>query len=270
MAEALREAGHAVHVTVREDVARSFVEAEAEREERAADRAERFSARADRVAGVSTAAFAEACRIGSAILFGQPVLVGHYSEGRHRRDLVRIGASQLQGIDEGNRAERWAGRADAAARYEQHRKGPARTLRRLKELEASLRGLEKLLAGESAFGSSRDITKPENVAELTRRHAETVDEINHWREIITEAEADGFKLWSRADFTKGDYARSRGRWYEALRVNGASVTVPGGPDIQPVINRSTRAYSWDDRLPYDAITGRMSAEDMAARLAAKG
>ncbi|WP_331745483.1 DUF3560 domain-containing protein [Streptomyces virginiae] len=269
LAEALREAGHAVHITVREDVARTFGEAEADREQRADDRAERFSARADRAAGASKAAHAEARRIGSAIPFGQPVLVGHHSEKRHRAALDRIDSNMRKGIDEGNRAEHWAGRADAAAHYEQHRKDPARTLRRLKELEATLRGLEKLLAGESAFGASWDITKPENVAELTRRHGETADEITHWREVIAKAEADGFKLWSRADFTKGDYARSRGRWYEVLRVNGASVTVPGGPDIQPVIDRNTRAYSWDDRISYDEITGRMSAEDMAARLAAK-
>ncbi|MDX2290928.1 MULTISPECIES: DUF3560 domain-containing protein [Streptomyces] len=88
-----------------------------------------------------------------------------------------------------------------------------------------------------------------------------------WRKIIAQAEADKVKLWSRADFTKGDYARSRGRWYEVLRVNAVSLTVPGGPDIQPVINQQTR--SWDDRIPYDAITGRMSAEDMTARLTAK-
>lgn len=269
VAEALREAGHAVHVTVREDVARSFGEAEAEREERAADRAERFSDRADRAAGASTAAFAEARRIGSAIPFGQPVLVGHHSEKRHRAALDRIDSNMRKGFDEGNRAEHWAGRAEAAAHYEQHRKDPARTLRRLKQLEATLRGLEKLLAGESAFGTDWDITKPENVAELTRRHTETAGEITHWREVIAKAEADGVKLWSRADFTKGDYARSRGRWYEVLRVNRASVTVPGGPDIQPVIDRNTRAYSWDDRIPYDAVTGRMSAEDMAARLAGK-
>ncbi|THA53267.1 DUF3560 domain-containing protein [Streptomyces sp. A1136] len=269
LAEALREAGHAVHVTVREDIARTFGEAEAEREERAADRAARFSDRADRAADASKAALAEARRIGSAIPFGQPILVGHHSEKRHRRDLDRIDSNMRKGIDEGNRADHWAGRADAAAHYEQHRKDPGRTLRRLKELEATLRGLEKLLAGEPAFGSSWDISKPENVAELTRRHAETADEMAHWREIIAKAEADGVKLWSRADFVKGDYARSRGRWYEVLRVNGSSLTVPGGPDIQPVIDRNTRAYSWDDRIPYDDIKGRMSAEDMAARLAAK-
>ncbi|MFI8515294.1 DUF3560 domain-containing protein [Streptomyces sp. NPDC085460] len=266
VSEALQESGHAVHITVREDIARSFGEAEADREGRAAERAERFGEYADRAAGSSEAAFAEARRIGSAIPLGQPILVGHHSERRHRRDLARIDAKQHKGIEQGNRAEHYAGRAEASANYERHRKDPARTLRRLKELEATLRGLEKLLAGESAFGSSWDISKPENVAELTRRHTETADEIAHWREIIAQAEADGVKLWSRAQFTKGDYARARGHWYEVLRVNATSLTVPGGPDIQPVINQETRAYSWNDRIPYDAITGRLSAEDMAVRL----
>ncbi len=115
------------------------------------------------------------------------------------------------------------------------------------------------------IGSAWDLTGPQSVAELTRRHAE----ITRWRTVIAKAEADGVKLWSAADFTRGDYARSRGGWHEVLRVNQASLTVPGGPDIQPVINRTTRAYSWDDRIPCDAITGRMSSLDTAARLAAK-
>ncbi|MGY3341144.1 hypothetical protein ACVW0K_007337 [Streptomyces filamentosus] len=269
VSKALQEAGHAVHITVREDIARSFGEAEAEREERAADRAERFEDRASRAAAASGAAFAKAREIGSGIPMGQPILIGHHSERRHRRDLARIDANQRKGIEQGNRAEHYAGRADAAANYERHRKDPARTLRRLKELGATLRGLEKLLAGESAFGSSWDISKPENVAELTRRHTETADEIAHWRKVVEQAEADGVKLWSRADFTKGDYVRSRGRWYEVLRVNAVSLTVPGGPDIQPVVSQESRAYSWDDRIPYDDVTGRMSAADMAARLAAR-
>ncbi|MFC9260824.1 DUF3560 domain-containing protein [Streptomyces hydrogenans] len=269
LSKALEEAGHTVHITVRDDIARSFAEAEADREERAADRAERFEDRASRAAGASSAAFARARQIGSGIPMGQPILVGHHSEGRHRRDIARIDSNMRKGFEQSGRAERYAERAEAAASYERHRKDPARTLRRLKELEATLRGLEKLLAGESAFGTSWDISKPENVAELTRRHTETADEIAHWRQIIEQAEADGIKLWTRADFTKGDYARARGHWYEVLRVNGASLTVPGGPDIQPVINQNTRAYSWNDRITYDDVTGRMSAEDMAARLAAK-
>ncbi|GGR41473.1 DUF3560 domain-containing protein [Streptomyces roseolus] len=250
---------------MRNDIAHGFDEAEADREARA----ERFGERADRAAGASKAAFAQARRIGSAIPFGQPVLVGHHSERRHRRDLARIDSSMRKGVEQDKRAEHYTHRAAAAASYEQHRKDPARTLRRLKELQATLRGLEKLLAGEPAFGSSWDITKPENVAELTRRHTGTAEEITHWRAVIAKAEADGVKLWSAADFTQGDYARSRGRWYEVLRVNRASLTVFGGPDIQPVIDRSTRTYSWDDRIPYDEITGRMSAQDMTARLAAR-
>ncbi|MFD9007759.1 DUF3560 domain-containing protein [Streptomyces sp. NPDC059552] len=79
-----------MHITVREDIARSFGEAETDREQRAAGRADRFSDRADRAADASEAALAEARRIGSAILFGQPILVGHHSEKRHRAALDRI------------------------------------------------------------------------------------------------------------------------------------------------------------------------------------
>lgn len=64
------------------------------------------------------------------------------------------------GVEQDKRAEHCTHRASAAASCEQHRKNPARTLRRLKELQASLLGLEMLLAGEPAFGSSWDTRLP--------------------------------------------------------------------------------------------------------------
>src|ERR1700733_8393719 len=51
-------------------------------------------------------------RIADGIPFGQPILVGHHSEGRHRRDLARIESGMRAAIELGDKAETQARTAD--------------------------------------------------------------------------------------------------------------------------------------------------------------
>lgn len=46
----------------------------------------------------AAAAFAKADAVASGIPFGQPILVGHHSEARHRRDVARIDAGMNAGV----------------------------------------------------------------------------------------------------------------------------------------------------------------------------
>ncbi|WP_030660324.1 hypothetical protein [Streptomyces rimosus] len=79
----------------------------------------------------------------------------------------------------------------------------------------------------------------------------------------------GRRLWSRVDFQRGDFAKYRGTWYEVLRVNNASVTIPhlhlhvsGG-----VVRTGDVRPGWTWTAPYDGLAGRMSAEEMQQRQA---
>ncbi|MGI5255672.1 DUF3560 domain-containing protein [Actinacidiphila glaucinigra] len=268
-AQALRAAGWTVVVEINEDDRRSFAEAEQERYERADARAEGLTEAAGRAAAASDAAYAGVRRIADGIPFGQPILVGHHSEGRARRDVKRMDDGMRKSVEQGDRAKELGRRAVSAEHYAAHRRNPAVTLRRIKELEADQRRNERWRAGESAGGFTRDIGNPDVMAELERRRDEIAERLQYWRDVIAKAEADGFKVWGPSDFTKGDFARIRGRWYEVLRVNKVSVTVPGGPDIQPVISLETHAYKGMRRTaPYDEVTARLSAEEMRAKLAA--
>lgn len=264
-AEALRAAGFEVEIVINEDDRRSFAEAEADREQRSEDRAERYEERADRAQTGSDALRAQAKQRRDSIPLGQLMMPDHHSYNRDRNFRERTHRIEGKAIAEGERAEYLAGRADSAASYRQHRTNPGTTLRRIAKLEADLRRVHKWQDGESAGGFTVALT-PDKVAELNRREEEIGEELTYWRTIIAQAEADGFKVWGKAHFTKGDFARSRGSWYEVLRVNAKSLTVPGGPDIKKVITAENREFSWDDRLPYDAVSGRKSAEEMRAAL----
>lgn len=83
-------------------------------EQKKADRIERLRSRAQSRAADGHAAIGAARAIGSRIPFGQPILAGHHSERRHRRDVDRIDAKYRRGFEALNEAKDLARRADAA------------------------------------------------------------------------------------------------------------------------------------------------------------
>lgn len=259
-AAALRTAGWTVVVDIDEDARRSFADAEQERYDRAEERADRFSGYADNAAARSGGRYKAAMDGIRGIEPGQPILVGHHSERGHRRALERHDNNMRASIEEQSKAEHWSGRAQASEHYEAFRKNPGRTLRRVAKLEADLRRVQRHLA-DAADGSAW-------AAEQNRRHEELTEEIAYWRRAIAEAEAQGFKVWGKADFKKGDFCRYEGRWYEVLRVNAKSLTIP---HIHNGIGRQVvrkgdggRTADWTWTAPYDGVTARRSAEEMAA------
>ncbi|MDJ0380837.1 DUF3560 domain-containing protein [Streptomyces sp. G-G2] len=261
LAQRLRGAGFEVTLTIDNADRRSFSEAEEEREEKAEGRAERFGGYADTAARTSEAAWKSSHEISERFAFGQPTLVGHHSEGRARRDHARMDNAMRKSISERDRAQHWANREEAAANYERFRKDPGRTLRRLDKLRADLRAVEKWQRGESAKGFSRSPADPE----LEIEHQELTEEIEHWEAVIKDAEARGFKVWSKADFKRGDFVLYRGTWYEVLRVNPKSVTIPhihNGTGKRIVRATGNQHDDWTWTAPYDDVSGRKSADEM--------
>ncbi|MFF3015877.1 DUF3560 domain-containing protein [Streptomyces sp. NPDC057939] len=261
LAQRLRDAGLDTTLTVDNTDRRTFAEAEQDREDRAEARADRFAGYADNAARNSQAAWKSAHEISGRFEFGQPILRGHHSEPRALRDRARMDTSMRKSISEGDRAQHWADRQKAAANYEQFRTNPGRTLRRLDKLRADLRAVEKWQRGESAKGYSRNPADPE----LPIRHEELTEEIAHWEQVINDAEAKGFKVWSKVDFTRGDFALYRGTWYEVLRVNPKSVTIRHifNSTGRTVVRATDDGYDgWTSTAPYDDVSGRKSAAEM--------
>lgn len=78
------------------------------RRERLERKAERRAEWADKARARSAAAFGAAHDLGDRIPLGQPILVGHHSEGRARRDAARIGASMDRAVEAHKLAEHHA------------------------------------------------------------------------------------------------------------------------------------------------------------------
>ncbi|MGD3109533.1 DUF3560 domain-containing protein [Streptomyces sp. YGL11-2] len=269
----LEEAGYTVAVTIDNDIERSVAEAEAERIGRAVDRTARFEEYAGNAAARSEGAHRSAHAIADGIPPGQPVLVGHHSERRHRRHLDRMDGHMRRSIDEDRKAKHWAERAASSANFQAYREDPHRTLRRLEGLNKELRDIAKWQRGESACGYTRSTT-PEGLATLAREERRARARVEHWEAIVAQAEADGLKIWRPEDFRKGDYVNTGGTWREVLRVSKKSLTVPRA-------SWTGRAYlakadldgtEWEGStatFPYDGVTGRATAAEVAQWRAAE-
>ncbi|WP_312870963.1 DUF3560 domain-containing protein [Streptomyces lonarensis] len=260
LAQRLRDAGFEVTLTIDNADRRSFSDAEHDREEKAQARAERFGNYAEAAARNSEAAWKKSHDISERFAGGQPILIGHNSERRARRDHERMDGAMRKSIGERDRADHWSGRAQAAADYEQFKKSPGRTLRRLDKLRADLRAVEKWQRGERAKGYSRNPDDPE----LAIRHEELTEEIEHWQQAIKDAEAQGVKVWSKADFSRGDFVLYRGTWYEVLRVNPKSLTIPHihNGTGRHIVRATGNQHDWTWTAPYDDVSGRMGADEM--------
>ncbi|MGW3163273.1 hypothetical protein ACWC9Q_10360 [Streptomyces sp. NPDC001142] len=71
-------------------------------------------------------------------------------------------------------------------------------------------------------------------------------------------------MWSKADFTRGDFVLYRGTWYEVLRVNPKSVTIPHihNGTGKRIVRATGNRHDWTWTAPYDDVSGRKSADEM--------
>jgi hypothetical protein len=273
-----------VTVEIDESQRRSMAEIEADKAERAEARAERLSGRAGRVSAEAAAAYARARQMSESIPFGQPMMPDHHSYGRDRNYRAKMGRTYeraFAGMDEAADLERRAGAAEAS---QSHRESVPATLRRIAKLEAEERGVRRSIAGrvewvqdESGEYAQKLVRPGEKYrARLEASAANLAEQIAYWREHVKAAEANGVKVWSKTDFTKGDFVLSRGTWYEVLRVSAKSLTVPWTVDWQvPAVTRANAVTAigpsaHTSTITYDGIRGRKSAEEMAEVLAAAG
>ncbi|MER6691121.1 DUF3560 domain-containing protein [Streptomyces minutiscleroticus] len=259
----LREAGFAVTVIVDDAQRRSFAAAKADRAERSQQRTQRLAERAGQTAARGAALREESRAMAARIPFGQPILADHYSANRDRNYRERMGRKMDQGIAQGEKAQELQRRSDASAQWKAFRDNPRITLRRIAQLEAQERGWLRRISGQDDMGEHF------SAEEMQQHLADIQEQLEYWRAVVAEAEANGFKVWSREDFAKGDFTHYGGQWFEVVRVNPKTLTVPSFTSTrQPVATRQTSAGRHRTHtLPYDKVTGRRSPEEMAAALA---
>ncbi|WP_160050761.1 DUF3560 domain-containing protein [Nocardiopsis sp. FR4] len=233
----------------------SFAEREEARRDRALERADRFSGYAGNAARRADAVHRRADDIAEHFPLGQPILRGHYSERRARRDQERVTKAMFKGVEEAGRAKYWTNRTEGVERNLEKRYDPHVTLRRIDRLEAEQRSIVRHL---------RDPWDEAHRVQLLNRQSEIEEELVYWRKVVEEAEASGVKVFSSEDFSKGDFALIDGVWCEVKRVSKKTVTIGSliGMVGRKIYRLSDNPYGWTDTVVYSKVRGRKSAEEI--------
>jgi hypothetical protein len=245
-AAALREAGHTVTLAV-DDTWRPAAVRQEERGERADNRAERLDERAGKAAGRSQAAYDRSREIGGRMPMGQPILVGHHSESRHRRDITQMDSAMHRSVNEDEYADRLASRANGARSNEKAKHDPRAIMRRIETLKTNVRELERGL-GELAERAGTAWQTDDTLRPWQRYALGSVErdqeEITHLEGVLAQhADAGTFVAWGREHFQKGDLVKAGvGHWYPVTRINQKSVSLGGD--------------GWPHTAKWDEIHGR--------------
>ncbi len=112
-------------------------------EERAAERAERFEKYSENREKEGDAAYKTVKAIQEHIPLGQPILVGHHSEGRHRRDLKKMDDGMRRACNAWETSEYWERRAKASLSHAAYKERADVRYRRIKKLEAEARKYQR-------------------------------------------------------------------------------------------------------------------------------
>lgn len=111
--------------------------------DRAEARADRFEGYSDKRAGEAQAARKAVSALADGIPLGQPILVGHHSERRARKDAERIENGMRKAVNLWETSQYWQDRAAGALAAAKYKDLPAVRARRVKSLEAEKRKVER-------------------------------------------------------------------------------------------------------------------------------
>lgn len=171
--------------------------------ERQEARAERFTGYSGKRASESAQALDEVERLAAMIPPGQPILVGHHSERRARRDAQRIENGMKRAVMLFERAEYWEERARSALLHAKYKERPDVRWRRIKKIEADLRKAEKTIAQSQKYltmwrAESLDL----NMAKLisSHDHISACFPLDRYPRPAEKSQYEGSRsLWSALD-----------------------------------------------------------------------
>lgn len=118
---------------------------------RAEQRAERFAEYKEKRGNEAAQALSAVEALVENIPLGQPILVGHHSEKRARKDAEKITRGMERAKNLWETSQYWEHRAKAALRHAKYKELPGVRARRIKGLEADLRKISKANEEDAAY-----------------------------------------------------------------------------------------------------------------------
>ncbi len=135
-------------------------------EEKRQARKERYENLIAKNEAESESRFKAAKAIGDFIPMGQPILVGHHSEGRHRRDLERIDNNMRKSVEAVDKAKYYEARVEAIENNNAISSDDPNALERLQEKLERLQSNQELMKKCNKITGSKKTTEAEKVEQL--------------------------------------------------------------------------------------------------------
>ncbi|AIG81331.1 Hypothetical protein AJAP_42820 (plasmid) [Amycolatopsis japonica] len=236
-AKALREAGFSVWVSIN-DNPRDHEQVVADKRERLEERVDRLEDLTERRLSKADGYRARHDQISERFAFGQPILVGHHSERRARKDQERMHTAMRNESAELDKAERSARAAAVTqANLDREHEHPAKITRKIEKLEADLRDVRRRLDGHTRRHLGADgktVYYVENHPPATGTHREALlakipyleGELDYDRKRLEAAKASGkFTIVDPDEMKPGRMLAYWGGVGPIVRVNKKSVTV---------------------------------------------
>ena len=252
-AAALREAGYDVEVTI-DDTARPAAVVEADKIARQAARVNALAAKADRKRAAADAASA---RHDAAVERlppgGEPIKIGHHSEGRHRRALSRVWAALGAEVEARREADDAEAAAATAAVTTDARYSPVTVGNRIEQLGAQIRRMQRQITEpvydvETGYRHATEAEQDRRRARLDPQITEARDSLTFWEQVRAQQIADGVATdYGRHTVATGDQVEIRGRWLTVVRANAKTVSVQ-------------TEHGWTDRAPWHEVRRHRPAE----------
>lgn len=257
---ALEDAGFDVVAELDVDP-RPAAEAEADKRERLSYRAERLEQKAEKLTATGVALEKAAHQVYDMIPFGQPILVGHYSEGRHRRLLDRTWAKLGKGYALMAEGERVAEKAKAAVYNAETSPNPRALARKIQTLTADINRWQRSLDGtvaprNAAYGDTARPATGTYRDELLLKIEYARNEIDYAEAQIQAAKDAGVTLYDKDSFDKAEvkagrvsvkcWAGDSDGYAKVTRVNAKTVSIERHP---------REGVTWAETIPYDKVFG---------------
>lgn len=176
---------------------------------RANELAERHAARAESAQQQGDILWDRARESASHIPLGQPILLSHHSEGRHRAHLARINRLDRQAVEQFGRARDEQQRARASAAEAAGYDDPARVARRIATARTELRRWQQW---------------PADNERATAKVQELTDQIARDEAALAASPAAGY---NRDTVRAGDAVKVRSSWHLVEKSNPKTFAVVG-------------------------------------------
>lgn len=196
------------------------------RKERQEQRATHYKTLAEKARQESHAAFQKSNDAVAGIVPGQPILVGHHSEGRHRRALERSWGALGKGVKLEEKAEYYEEKAEAAASNDAIYSGDDDAVERLRAKIKNLEETQERMKTVNKIIRNKKLTQAEKLEQIEALGIEVPD-----AEKLLVPGFTGFVGFAPFELSNNNAvlhnARKRLRWVEAIKNRPVTVYMVG-------------------------------------------